>query len=338
MSVDPDPSDLSAADPVLDRNLADAVAAGTAAGAVHAKGGHHGHAPVHTHCENCGTALAGPFCHACGQHDFPFHQSFWHVVQDALENFFHFEGKFFRNVITLLFRPGELTAAFNRGQRVAQMPPFRLYLFVSVIFFVAFFPHRAPTPATAMTWNIAKAEATSHSAETVGSLVAGATPAAAPARAAPTGVGQKIEHLLERMVDEEFRQRVVGEFLHALPRLLLVALPLFALYTRVLFRGSGQVYLQHLVLALHYHTFVYLWLMLTDGWSGIAGLASGALGSGVDNLCGLWMTVYPVWMLRRLFGNSWVLTTVKAALLTAVYCFTLGAIFLAGFLLLIAFE
>ncbi|HLP25762.1 MAG TPA: DUF3667 domain-containing protein, partial [Acidobacteriota bacterium] len=95
--------------------------------------GHHG--PFHTHCENCGTELKGPFCHACGQHDFEFHRSFGHVFLEALENFFHFDAKFFRNIVTLLFRPGALTADFNSGKRASQMPPFRLYVFVSVLFF-----------------------------------------------------------------------------------------------------------------------------------------------------------------------------------------------------------
>lgn len=50
-------------------------------------------------------------------------------------------------------------------------------------------------------------------------------------------------------------------FVIALPKLILLCLPLFALYTRFLFRKTKQVYLQHLVLALHFHTFIYLWLM-----------------------------------------------------------------------------
>ncbi len=59
---------------------------------------------------------------------------------------------------------------------------------------------------------------------------------------------------------------MVKGFIHALPKLILICVPFFALYTRFLFRKTGQVYLQHLVLALHFHTFIFLWLMFTNGW------------------------------------------------------------------------
>jgi hypothetical protein len=331
VSADVDPSDFSAASPALDKTLDEAVAAGAIAGAA-ARHDSQGHGPIHTHCENCGAKLEGPFCHRCGQHDYPVHRSFRHATYEALENLFHFEGKFFRNVITLLFRPGALTAAFNAGKRASQMPPFRLYLFVSVLFFVGFFPRQALTPGT--TWNVADADVKLD-------LQSEATRAAAASHgkvAAPNDSERAVRRLLERMMDDEFRHKVAEEFIHSLPKLLLIALPLLALYTRVLFRGAGQVYLQHLVMSLHFHTFVYLWLMFAAGWGGLARLVSPGLGSLLDTLGNLWLTVYPVWMLHRLYGNGWGMTVAKALLLTVVYSLTLGAIFLAGFFLLLAVE
>ncbi|MDQ5980028.1 MAG: hypothetical protein QG602_3003, partial [Verrucomicrobiota bacterium] len=131
MSVEPEPPEPPSL-PVQDAVAADQAAA-------HTTESHDHHGPFHTHCENCGTKLEGPWCHKCGQHDFEFHRSFWHVFMEALETLFHFEGKFFRNIVTLLFRPGVLTADFNAGKRATQMPPFRLYIFVSFIFFLLIF-------------------------------------------------------------------------------------------------------------------------------------------------------------------------------------------------------
>src|SRR5690242_8697966 len=111
MSLDPEPPELTP--PALSADAA--VAADQAA--AHLTEGHGHHGPFHTHCENCGTKLEGPFCHKCGQHDFEFHRSFRHVFLEALETLFHFEGKFFRNIVTLLFHPGRLTAEFNAGKR-----------------------------------------------------------------------------------------------------------------------------------------------------------------------------------------------------------------------------
>lgn len=361
VSADSDSTDVVPPTPPPPAHGASALTAAPA----HA--GHPGaHGPLHTHCENCGTELRGPYCHRCGQHDFPFHASFRHVAYEALENFFHFEGKFFRNVLTLLFRPGELTAAFNRGQRAAQMPPFRLYLFVSVLFFVTLVLSGARPSANPETKETAEAK------EQVSRLLAGqadeeldpftraalqrarerrnqpanataadratAAHAAETHRAAGSARTSRIGRLFAPMVNESFREKMWEEFLHTMPKLLLLALPIFALYSRVLFRGAGQVYLQHLVLALHYHTFVFLWSLATDGWSGLAGLASPGVASVLHGLCSLWAFAYPFLMLRRLFGNTWGWTIVKTAALIGAYGITLGVIFGAGFLLLLSFD
>jgi len=87
-------------------------------------------------CQNCATPLRGPYCSACGQHDIDYHRSFHHLIHDLLENLLHFEGKFFATIAWLLAKPGHLTNEFNAGRRQSQVNPVRLYIFVSVLFFV----------------------------------------------------------------------------------------------------------------------------------------------------------------------------------------------------------
>ena len=122
----------------------------------------------------------------------------------------------------------------------------------------------------------------------------------------------------------EGQQHMLHGFLAAMPKLVLLCLPLFALYTRVLFRKSGQVYLQHLVLALHFHTFVYIWLMCKDGWVFLASWPSSTLGGLVTIACILWLVVYPFLMLRKLFANFWLMTILKTLMLGFAYLLTLG--------------
>lgn len=309
---------------------------------------HHHHGPTHTHCENCGTQLAGPYCHACGQHDFEFHRSFRHVFMEALENFFHFEGKFFRNIVVLLFWPGRLTQEFNQGKRAAQMPPFRLYLFVSVLFFFLFFLDQERTRSAVafggmdQSWIETVREAEASARREVASQAP--APGEAPSTARPaapviveSGDPEWLQRLADRWQSEEARARLGDTFVHSIPRLLLFCLPLFALYTRLLFRKSGQVYLQHLVLALHFHTFVYLWRMFRDGWEFLGGLAHPTVGTILFRLCMLWAVLYPVLMLRRLFQNSWRKTVFKAGVLAGAYGVTLGVSFAVAGALLVAF-
>ena len=90
-----------------------------------------------SNCQNCGAALHGPYCAACGQHDVDYHRSLWPILEDALEGFLHIDGKFFRTVRLLFTRPGFLTQEFNAGRRVAYTQPLRLYIFASLLFFAA---------------------------------------------------------------------------------------------------------------------------------------------------------------------------------------------------------
>ena len=394
MSIDAEPPELS------NSPLDEAIVAGAIAGIAAEKSGHHG--PIHTHCENCGAKLEGPFCHKCGQHDFEFHRSFGHVFLDALENFFHFDSKLFHNVVTLLFSPGRLTADFNAGRRAAQMPPFRLYLFVSFLFFFISFvgSHPAsdlnlepPSPKQQAAARQALDEAlkgirentqdpvvrarTERAVErlraatenpgtkpldllTVGQAIADEIKkeeAAGKAGSAdmpadkqvlqthnPNGlnltVNPRLDTAFNRFLTERgkyaytHQKELVEDFIHALPKMLLVCLPFFALYTRVLFRKSGQVYLQHLVLALHFHTFIFLWVLVRNGWGFLVGFLPFGLKGWLMFGCNLWLVLYPLLMLRRLFANSWPKTVFKTGLLGFAYSCTLGLGFAGTALLL----
>ncbi|WP_165699459.1 DUF3667 domain-containing protein [Hymenobacter jejuensis] len=58
------------------------------------------------------------------------------MAEEVLEGVFHFDGKVFRTLRLLLFAPGSLTLRFWQGKRVAYVPPVRLYVFISFLFFL----------------------------------------------------------------------------------------------------------------------------------------------------------------------------------------------------------
>lgn len=353
--------------------LTSAVAADQAA--AHAAESRHHHGPSHTHCENCGTELKGPYCYVCGQHDFEFHRSFWHVFLEALENFLHFDAKFFRNIVTLLFQPGRLTAEFNAGKRAAQMPPFRLYVFVSFLFFFLSFLGGDKTPVLAHDNAPAgqklpqqgRADLARELEESARTMPPGTEREKMETAARQLREGRPAEEIAAEALKllpaaKHPRQKVEmpGDFalslkegeqssferyltergryafahphelkeavLHAVPKMMLVCLPIFALYTRFLFRKSGQVYLQHLVLALHFHTFIYLFLLIRSGWVGLGDLVH--LGGWISFAAGVWLTLYPFLMFRRLFGTSWKGTIVRTLTLAFAYGLTQAVVFL----------
>lgn len=102
--------------------------------------------PLGAPCPNCATALAGPWCQACGQSSDDFHRSVRKLAGEAVEGVFEFDSRLWRTLPDLALRPARLTRRYLDGQRVAQIPPFRMFLVMVVIVFLAMglAPHRTP--------------------------------------------------------------------------------------------------------------------------------------------------------------------------------------------------
>ena len=95
---------------------------------------HDGHGDAGGLCLNCGTTRIGDFCHACGQSSHV-HRSFGAIGHDLAHGVFHFEGKIWRTLPMLFFRPGELTRRYAHGERARFVSPLALFLFIIFILF-----------------------------------------------------------------------------------------------------------------------------------------------------------------------------------------------------------
>ncbi|MEZ5997198.1 MAG: DUF3667 domain-containing protein [Hyphomonas sp.] len=89
-----------------------------------------------THCLNCGEPLSGEFCYACGQSAHSVRRPFWALFAESLETLFSIDGRIAHTLPDLLLKPGRMTRAYLDGQRARFIPPFRLYVLASLVFFV----------------------------------------------------------------------------------------------------------------------------------------------------------------------------------------------------------
>jgi hypothetical protein len=94
-------------------------------------------------CLNCGTTLIGDFCHRCGQqrHVHRTLGAFWHALAHGV---LHFEGKIWRTLPMLAWRPGELTRRYADGERARFVSPMALFLFSVFLMFALFSLMGAP--------------------------------------------------------------------------------------------------------------------------------------------------------------------------------------------------
>ncbi len=96
----------------------------------------HEHSDEGSHCRNCDFALKGQYCSNCGQRARVRMITVWELLRDLFGDVFELDSRLWRSLMPLLFKPGHLTLEYLEGRRVRYMPPFRMYLVISVLFFL----------------------------------------------------------------------------------------------------------------------------------------------------------------------------------------------------------
>jgi hypothetical protein len=91
-----------------------------------------------TKCKNCQHPLVNNarFCANCGQSAKSLHRPFKSVIYDTLHESLDIDGRLMLTIKTLLFKPGRLSLDYNLGKRVKYTPPLRMYLVISIMFFL----------------------------------------------------------------------------------------------------------------------------------------------------------------------------------------------------------
>ena len=141
--------------------VGDAATSAALAGVVEPRTGRDDGHTHETNCLNCGTELVGGYCHACGQHSHVHRTltAFWH---DLAHGVLHLDGKIWRTLPMLAWRPGELTRRYAHGERAKFVSPMALFLFSVFLMFAVFTivggPVRNGTQVNGVETNRARAE------------------------------------------------------------------------------------------------------------------------------------------------------------------------------------
>ena len=87
-------------------------------------------------CRNCQTRLDGAYCPTCGQRDVDLDRPIWSLIGDVVKETFELDGRTALTIKDLFRHPGALTHEFLAGRRRTYTPPLRLYLVISISFFI----------------------------------------------------------------------------------------------------------------------------------------------------------------------------------------------------------
>jgi hypothetical protein len=240
-------------------------------------------------CLDCGATLAGFYCGNCGQKNELEHRSLWQLVKDAVGPAVLLEGKLWRTLGTLLFQPGALSEAYTEGKRSRYIRPLRLYFWVSVLFFSAL----ALRPARVIQIDLDK-EDKIHLPH------------------APFLERRLQEKVAALGKTESVREQFRHDFVNLLPKAAFFLVPFSALLLRLFW--WKRPYVEHLVLALHGHTVLFM------------GFGVALVPLGFFYAAGL---VGPlVWLpfaFRRFYRSPWWQTLLKAVPLAVLYMLLVSA-------------
>jgi hypothetical protein len=192
-------------------------------------------------CANCGAPLGGRYCSGCGQEARSLHQPLRGLVAEWAGDVLAFDSRLARTFRRLVRRPGGLTVDVWEGRRARYVPPLRLYLFVSFFFFVIL----AWLDVPLSTMNV-DGRAVHGGGAVVG---ARATPEELDALSQQGLPGRLLVAALRD--PQGFERRLLDHF----PVAVFLLVPVLASLLQLLLRPARRFWLEHLVFALHVHTF-----------------------------------------------------------------------------------
>jgi hypothetical protein len=269
---------------------------------------HHQHIPLV--CPNCDTAISGGnYCSNCGQETHLHKASFAEFAHEFIGHYVALEGRLWGTFTRLMFRPGLLTLEYMRGRRKRYVEPLRLYLSLSIIFF-ALLKFTGTEPAQVAD----RAVATAQQEELKQGIVKEAggirdeiirngktVDAQGNQIELPDALREKAPGLMKQMdhfntLDTEGRGKVMSDgFFKYGPYAMFALMPLFALYLKFLYLGSGKRYGEHLLFALHTSAFAFVLF---------AAIKFTPEGYFLQFLEMCWLVGYLPWAMRRVYGGS----------------------------------
>jgi hypothetical protein len=261
-------------------------------------------------------------------------------VAEALESITNADSRLWRTLVLLLLRPGRLTLEFFAGRRASYLPPVRLYLVLSVAFFLlASFgdgsdttqgdvadleqelaattdPQERATISALLEIARRRAVEAGRNAASEAELI---DPPEACAGLEVSGLGDRLNDRLRAKcgdVAADGGRAFVTALVNNLPTALFFFLPVLALVMKVLYMFSGRYYIEHLLFLLHNHAALFLVLLL---YRPLAFATPSWLNGWLVFLIVLYVPWYGYRSLRTVYGQGRALTMLKIGALGTSY-------------------
>ena len=303
-------------------------------------------------CLNCGIEVAGRFCQQCGQENVEVKESFFQLLRHFVEDLTHFDGKLWKTVKLLLFKPGSLTKLYVEGKRASYIHPIRMYIFVSAVFFLFMFTGEAPV----------KPESAGSKANTSKDFASGLQEGleldldndtvnyktiAAYNAAQQKLPSSKKDNWLDAVIKKkgiELNEKYGGDnlkigkaliekFENYFSRMLYISLPIFAFFIWVLYRrNKNHFFVDHIIFSIHIYCAFYIILFITQIVSIVNDFFSDQLSGIIAFVVPLSLVFYLYKSLKNHFNQSRKKTLLKCLILILLTMFLMATLMVIFFM------
>ncbi|MCZ4410416.1 DUF3667 domain-containing protein [Cryomorphaceae bacterium 1068] len=284
-------------------------------------------------CLNCGNDLKATdqFCAQCGQRTKGAKVPLGDFIGDFFQDYFTVDSKFFKSILLLMVRPGRLTKEFNEGKRKSYIAPLRMYLFTS---FIYFFLLSISVNNDAENMGFTTRNVENQKALILDSLLAAENDTILVSDVQIVVDSLQTDDQVESFIsieEDEFDKGGVEEYMYeqvekanndpksfvrSLFRVASISLfflvPIFGLVLWLFHFRRNSFYVQHLVQALHIHTFVFAILsiyLLISFWIEVE----------TFSIIPLLLLIYFIWSLKVVYGQKLLPSFLKALAILIVY-------------------
>jgi hypothetical protein len=269
-------------------------------------------------CPNCASVLTGPYCAHCGHHAHHSARGFGALLHDGWETMTHLDGRVWRTLATLLFLPGQLTLEYFRDRRASYIPPVRLYLVTSLLFFgvVGIASHDGVGEPKVQATAAKPGETLEQACDEIYSAIPGLTA------------------LLRQSCHEQLAtggRNLAQSMQRNVPRMMFIFLPLLAAFMQLLYWLPRRLYVEHLVFFLHNHAALFALFCLGGALEWLGGKISWLADlTGPLVLAGMFYTLWYIYRsMRRVYAQSRTVTLMKLLLLSLAYALCLVTLLVA---------
>lgn len=243
--------------------------------------------PASVVCKNCETEFTGHYCNNCGQSVKDFDRPFKVLIFDVVGTMWAFDTRLFKTLKAIFLKPGQVPLDYVHGKRARYMPPFRLYIFISFIFF--------------MLMNISFKSSFNEADKQEGPGIENVITINGSANGEeidPADV-QKAEDAITSIKDN--KNYYTSRFLSLMSWSLFILMPLFASFLWIMFRKYQRYFLGHFIFAINLHSFLFILFIII--------LTVNLIFPDKTSAYEAWLLMlYPVYIVsgsRKLYGARW---------------------------------